>query len=261
MGGYQSDFRISATRGEDNLPLENSLGGYGVTTGTDDNVYELSLDPKLTRPYEAGLPVEVVFHSENTEAVTLNIDEQGAIPLKKFNGVSLIPLIANDLKTNLVYNLVYDGSCFQVLTGIPLSTGISQNREEIFSVLDENINSDSVFYISNRNRYSVINGNLVTPLNIRLRRVGGAGQTGGTGSGATVLKMPALAEFGSVIAWTTQSSEGNIFLCQLSSFGVLAIEGEFTSELDEVLIIFPPYIAKLPLEIPANPVFNVPPVP
>ncbi|WP_299243024.1 hypothetical protein [uncultured Aquimarina sp.] len=261
MGGYQSDFRISAIRGEDNLPSENSLGGYGVTTGTDDNIYELSLDPKLTRPYEAGLPVEVVFHSGNTESATLNIDEQGAVPLKKFDGGSLIPIENGDLKTELVYQLVFDGDCFQVLTGIPLSTGISQNREEIFSVLDENINSDSVFYLSNRNRYSVINGNLVTPLNIRLRRVGGAGQTGGTGSGGTVLKMPAMAEFGDVIAWTTHSSEGNLFFCQLSSFGVLGIAGEFTSDLDEILIMFPPYIAKTPLEIPENPVFNVPPVP
>ncbi|WP_299186664.1 hypothetical protein [uncultured Aquimarina sp.] len=261
MGGYQSDFRISAIRGEDNVPLENSLGGYGITKDVSDNEYQLTLDPKLTKPYAAGLAVEVVFHSINTEAATLNIDDRGAIPLKKFNGVSLIPLIANDLKTDLVYKLVFDGSCFQVLTGIPFSAGISQNREEIFSVLDENINSDSVFYTGNRNRYSVINGNLVTPLNIRLRRVGGAGQTGGTGSGGTVLKIPAMAEFGDVIAWTTQSSEGNFFFCQLSSFGVLAIEGEFTSDLDEVLIQFPPYIAKLPLEIPTNPVFNVPPVP
>lgn len=260
-GGYQSDFRLDNVRGDGNIPIENSLGGYGITTSTIDDIYELSLAPKLTKVYEAGVSIEVVFHRANTAVVTLNIDKQGAIPLKKFNGVSLIPLIAGDIKTELIYKLVFDGNCFQVLTGIPISTGISQNSQVVFSILDENINSDDVFYINNRNTYVVINGNLVTPQNIRLRRVGGAGALGGSASGDAVLKMPAPSEVGDVIAWTTQSSEGNFFFCQLSGFGVLAIEGEFTSDLDEVPINFPSYIAKTPLEIASTPIFNTPPIP
>ncbi|WP_027393173.1 hypothetical protein [Aquimarina latercula] len=261
MEGYQSDFRISAIRGEDNVPLENSLGGYGVTTGTDDNVYELVLDPPLTKEYAVGLPLELKFHEANTDEATLNIDKQGAVPLKKFDGESLIPIVNGDLKTDLIYKLVFDGDCFQVLTGIFLSTGISENSLEVLEVIDQNINSDDVFYVNNKNKYAVVNGNLIVPQNLRLRRVGGAGQLGGTASGGIVLKMPVALDVAGTIAWTTHSSEGNFFFCQLSGFGALSITGEFTSDLDEVAINFPVYVAKTPLEFPATPVFNVPPVP
>lgn len=135
---------------------------------------------------------------------------------------------------------------------------ITENRQEVFSILDENINSENVFYVDNKNTYAVINENLVVSIDIRLRRVGGAGQLGGTASGGTVLKMPTPKEVRGVIAWTTHSSEGNLFFCQLSGLGVLAINGEFTSDVDEVSIHFPSYIAKTPLEIPASPVFNIP---
>jgi hypothetical protein len=256
IAGYQSDFTLDNVSGDSNLPQENSLGGYAITTGADDNVYALSLDPSLTKPYKAGLSVEVVFHNANTDSATLNIDNQGAMPLKKFNGISLTSLTAEDLKTKLVYKLVFDGTCFQVLTGIPLGTGISQNSQVTFSILDENINSEDVFYVINGNKYAVINGNLVIPRNIRLRKVGGAGQLGGTASSGAVLKMPTPADIGGVIAWTTQSSEGNLFFCQLSGLGVLVITGEFTSDLDEVSIHFPSYVAKTPLEFPVLPVFN-----
>ncbi|WP_062062672.1 hypothetical protein [Aquimarina longa] len=138
---------------------------------------------------------------------------------------------------------------------------ITKNKQKVFSVLDENVNSESVLYINDRNTYAVINTNLIIPLNIRLRRVGGAGKIGGSADEGTVLKMPVPKEVNGVIAWTTLSSEGNFFFCQFSGFGVLNIEGEFTSELDEVMIHFPSYIAKTPLEIPQTPIFNTVPTP
>ncbi|OED42507.1 hypothetical protein AB832_03015 [Flavobacteriaceae bacterium (ex Bugula neritina AB1)] len=85
IAGYQSDFTLDNVSGDSNLPQENNLGGYAITTGADDNVYELSLDPPLTKPYKAGLSVEVVFHNGNTDSATLNIDNQGAI-IDIFNG-------------------------------------------------------------------------------------------------------------------------------------------------------------------------------
>lgn len=136
-----------------------------------------------------------------------------------------------------------------------------ENSQEVVTVLDENINSDDVFYIDNNNTYAIINENLVVSMNIRLRRVGGAGQLGSSANGGPVLKMPAPAKVSGVLSWTTQSSEGNFFLCRLSGFGVLTITGEFTSDLDEVAIHFPSYIAKTPIEIPATPVFNNSPMP
>lgn len=135
-------------------------------------------------------------------------------------------------------------------------TTINQNAQTIFSVLDENINLEDVFYVNNNNTYAVINGNLVIPQSIRLRRVGGAGQIGGAASGGIVLKLPIAQEVGGTLAWTTQSTEGNFFICQFSGLGVVNIEGTFSSDNDEVIINFPSYIAQLPLEIPITPIFN-----
>lgn len=264
MGGYQSDLRIDDIKGDTNIPLENSLGGYGVTTGADDNIYELSLDPKLTKEYEAGLPIELRFHQANTDAATLNIDKQGAVPLKKFDGQSLVPLAAGDLKTDLIYKLVFDGSCFQVLTGISLEVDIPTiglNSQEVLSIQDENIDLTKVFYANNQNKYLVINGNLIVCSDIRLRKVGGAGIFGSLGTSGTVLKMPVPLDVNGVISWTTLSTENNPFFCRLSGFGVLTIRGELTSDLDEVVLNFPSYIAKTPIEFPQTPVFDPPPQP
>ncbi|QKX04125.1 hypothetical protein HN014_04125 [Aquimarina sp. TRL1] len=264
MGGYQSDFRIEDVRGEENLPLENSLGGYGVTTGADDNVYELSLSPPLTKEYEAGLPIELRFHKENTDVATLNVDKQGAVSLKKFNGQSLVPLVAGDLKTDLIYKLVFDGFCFQVLTGILPKVDIptiGSNSQEVRSIQDENIDLTKVFYNRNQNKYLVINGNLIVCSDIRLRKVGGAGVFGSLGTSGTVLKMPVPLDVTGFISWTTLSTRNNPFFCRLSGFGVLTIRGELTSDLDEVVLNFPSYIAKMPIEFPQTPVFDPLPQP
>lgn len=259
-GGYQSDIRFSFkdVQGEDNLPVQNSLGGYGVTTGANENVYELALDPSLTRAYEAGLPLEVQFHATNTNAATLDIDEQGAVPLKKFNGETLIPLENGELKTYVVYKLVFDGDCFQVLTGIFPVVGIQQNTMEVRTIQDENIDLTKVFYANNQNRYLVMNGNLIVCSDIRLRKVGGAGIFGSNGTNGTVLKMPIPEGVGGVISWTALSTENNPFFCRLSGLGVLVIQGELTSDVDELVLNFPSYIAKTPIEFPDTPVFDVP---
>ncbi len=140
-------------------------------------------------------------------------------------------------------------------------TEITKNFQEVFTILDENINSESVFYVSNSNTYTVVNGNLVVCVDIRLRRVGGAGQIDSSGPGGIVLKLPVPAEVSGVISWSAQSTEGNHFFCRLSGLGVVVIEGTLSSDVDEVVLNFPSYIAKTPLEIPATPVFNVPPAP
>lgn len=136
---------------------------------------------------------------------------------------------------------------------------ITKNFQEVFSVLPENINSNSVFYVGNSNMYTVVNNNLVVCIDIRLRRVGGAGQIGGNGVESTVLKLPVPAQVDGVISWTAQSTEGNPFFCRISSYGLLVIEGFLSSDLDEVVINFPSYMAKYPLEIPKTPIFNTTP--
>lgn len=263
IAGYQSDIRLGLqdVQGDGNLPLENNLGGYGITTGADENVYELTLDPPLTKVYEAGLPLEVQFHNANTDIATLEIDGQGAIPLKKFNDKSLVPLENGDLNTGIVYKLVFDGTCFQVLTGIFPEIEINQNNAQVLEIQDENIDLTKVFYAGNQNKYLLVNNNLVVCSDIRLRRVGGAGIFGAGGTSGTVLKMPVPEGVTGVISWTTMSTENNPFFCRLSSLGIVVIRGELTSDVDEVVLNFPSYIAKTPIEFPVNPVFNPPPQP
>lgn len=259
--GYQSDFRLDQIQGDGNIPIQNTLGGYAQTESDVDDAYIAQLSPSLTTSYKIGMLLQINFHQTNFGEATLNIDQQGAISLRKFNGTALVPLESNDLSTQLIYQLLYDGKAFQVLTGIPVSNQANQNTQEVVSIVDENINLEDVFYVNNNNTYAVINRNLIIPQSIRLRRVGGAGGIGGAASGGTILKLPIAQEIGGTLAWTTQSTEGNFFTCQFSGLGILNIQGVFTSEIDEVIVNFPPYIAQLPLEIPQTPVFNNNPIP
>jgi len=123
-------------------------------------------------------------------------------------------------------------------------------------VQEENIDLSSVFIAGTADTYLVINGNLIVCSDIRLRRVGGAGAFGSLATNGSVLKMPVPLDIGGFISWTTLSTENNPFFCTLSSFGLLTIRGELTSDVDEVVVNFPPYIAKTPLEFPVTPVFN-----
>ena len=125
--------------------------------------------------------------------------------------------------------------------------------QEVVLIPDKDINLNSVFYVNDQKRYAVINGNLLVNIDIRLRRKNGPGQINGA-----VLKLPIPLGISSVISWTTLSTEGNPIFCRISGFGVVTIEGELTSVLDEVVLNVPPYVAKLPLKVPDTPVFNVP---
>ena len=259
LSGYQSDVRLNIAdiAGDGNVPSENSLGGYGVTTAKEDNSYELKLEPSLTKTYRAGLPLHIRFHRGNTDAATLNIDGQGAVPIKKFNGGMLAALDSGDLKTDVVYTLVFDGTCFQVLTGI-LPVGISSNNAEVRSIADEQIDLNSVFYANTQNKYLIVNGNLIVCSDIRLRKVGGAGVFGPNGTSGTVLKLPVPEGISGFISWTALSTENNPFFCRLSGLGVVNIRGELISETDELVLNFPSYIARMPVEFPETPVFNPP---
>ncbi len=125
--------------------------------------------------------------------------------------------------------------------------------QEVILIPDKDINLDSVFYVNNQKRYAITNGNLLTNIDIRLRRKNGPGQINGA-----VLKLPVPLGVDSVISWTTLSTEGNPIFCRMSGFGVITIQGELTSVLDEVVLNFPPFVAELPLKVPDTPVFNVP---
>ena len=117
--GYQSDLDIENIRLTGNLPLNSTDGGYGVTSGSDNN-YLLTLDPPLLR-YEAGLSFQVVFHETNTGDATLNINGLGALPIRVNSDNSLTDVVANDLAPSVIYEIKLDGNAFQLIAPIVAS--------------------------------------------------------------------------------------------------------------------------------------------
>ena len=120
IGGYSSDVNLNDLNYVGDFPVENSLGGFGVTTGGTDD-YVLELDPALKNAYRQGLSIQVKFNHGNSGVSTININGKGAVPIMKaVNGV-LVDLSADDLGTINHYLLLFDGTCFQIVAGLKSS--------------------------------------------------------------------------------------------------------------------------------------------
>ncbi|MCI5054615.1 MAG: hypothetical protein MRY83_00835 [Flavobacteriales bacterium] len=120
IGGYSSDVNLNDLNYVGDFPVENSLGGFGVTTGGTDD-YVLELDPALKNAYRQGLSIQVKFNHGNSGVSTININGKGAVPIMKaVNGV-LVDLAADDLGIINHYLLLFDGTCFQVVAGLKSS--------------------------------------------------------------------------------------------------------------------------------------------
>lgn len=123
MSGYQSDVNIdlASLDFQGDIPVENTLGGFAVTTGTA-NQYQLALPTSLTA-YREGLALRVKFHTANTNStIALNVDGLGPIALKKIVSNQRVNLDIGDLGNEPIYDLTFDGAFFQVLTGISSAT-------------------------------------------------------------------------------------------------------------------------------------------
>ena len=129
IGGYSSDVNLNDLNYVGDFPVENSLGGFGVTTGGTDD-YVLGLDPALKNAYRQGLSIQVKFNHGNTGVSTININGKGAVPIMKaMNGV-LVDLSADDLGTINHYLLLFDGTCFQVVAGLKSSIATASETVE-----------------------------------------------------------------------------------------------------------------------------------
>lgn len=64
--------------------------------------------------YVEGTGIEFKAAADNTTSVTVNIDGLGTKTLKKASGGALSNLTAGDIKTGIIYRLVYDGTYFQL---------------------------------------------------------------------------------------------------------------------------------------------------
>ncbi|MGG4105795.1 hypothetical protein AAXB25_17900 [Paenibacillus lautus] len=80
-------------------------GGYGVTTQSKANEYEVNLKP-APASLTAGIRVTVKINVASTGAPMLNVNGLGSKPVLKTNGSSA------SFKQDGVYTLVYDGQAF-----------------------------------------------------------------------------------------------------------------------------------------------------
>jgi hypothetical protein len=84
----------------------NRAPGYGTATGT--NAKTITLEPAPTSYYD-GLCFAFKNATQNTGAVTINVNGLGARPIKKPNGNDIT---AGNLKANSVYTVRYNGTNF-----------------------------------------------------------------------------------------------------------------------------------------------------
>ena len=86
---------------------------YGVATNTG-NDYSVTLTPAITS-YVTGQSFKVVFTNTNTGAITINFNGLGGKSVVKLNNTALA---TGDLVTGTIYNLIYDGTNFQIDVGL-----------------------------------------------------------------------------------------------------------------------------------------------
>ncbi len=86
---------------------------YAAASGTD--TLTLTLDPAIAS-YTTGLKCAFSAANNNTGAVTIAINGLGAKTIKKNAGAS--DLVADDLISGVIYEIVYDGVNFQLTAGV-----------------------------------------------------------------------------------------------------------------------------------------------
>lgn len=120
------NYKINVTDSNDvqlpNYPVDNvssfsASNDFYVTTGSA-NAYILSPAPSLLS-YAAGVTYNIEVNANNTGPSTINISNLGT---KNLVIGPNTPLIANNLTTGIIYNIVYDGTNFQVLNPSTVST-------------------------------------------------------------------------------------------------------------------------------------------
>src|SRR5690554_598252 len=90
----------------DTLGKYDRAPGYGTATGTNTKAITLSPAPGT---YFEGLCFAFKNATQNTGAVTINVNGMGAKPIKKPNGNDLA---AGNLKAGSVYTVRYNGTNF-----------------------------------------------------------------------------------------------------------------------------------------------------
>lgn len=84
---------------------------YALTTGPAD-AYIAALTPAPTA-YFTGMKIQLLFNLTNTGAATVNVNGLGVKAIRKGTG-GATALSASDLVVTKIYELIYDGTNFQI---------------------------------------------------------------------------------------------------------------------------------------------------
>ena len=146
--------------------VQDSTARWGGVSGGSANAHTITLTPAITA-YVAGQTFRFVSGFTNTGNVTLNVNGLGVKSLlSSANGINLVP---GQLTINLVAEVIYDGTQFQLInpmgTWATFSPGWSQ--------------SGSISYTNNYSKYVVIGKTVTFQCSLLATSLGG-GATGMT---------------------------------------------------------------------------------
>lgn len=94
--------------------LQKSYFDYAADSGSA-NAVTIAL-PYAPASYTAGLRVKFKANATNTGATTINVNSLGTKNLQKYSAGTLGNLVAGDVVNGGVYEAIYDGTQFQLLT-------------------------------------------------------------------------------------------------------------------------------------------------
>ncbi|BCJ05582.1 hypothetical protein PRtIB026_A46190 [Pseudomonas sp. RtIB026] len=98
------------------------LAWMGGATGTADALtLKLKSGESALAAYVAGQRFQFQASATNTGAVTVRINGLAAVAVKKSGNAGLVDLVGGDIRSGVLYDLNYDGTCFQLGGGVGAS--------------------------------------------------------------------------------------------------------------------------------------------
>ena len=136
---------------------------FFAATGT--NTYAATLTGVVPTAYYAGMRIRVTFENANTTGVTINVNALGAKAVTKTVSTALV---AGDLIVGKIYELVYDGTRFQILGEVggnnryALTTGIADVSVAVVSFPTAAYTTGLPFYV----KFNITNATTTPTLNV-----------------------------------------------------------------------------------------------
>lgn len=121
LGNVSNDKQATKVEFDEHLADYVHHAGYGTASGTNDKTITLNPAPS---GYKEGMTVAFKNVTQNTGAVTLNVNGKGAKPVLKSNGSALS---SGNLKAGSIYTVRYNGSNF-ILQGEGGEYGTAQTK-------------------------------------------------------------------------------------------------------------------------------------